>query len=494
MRGGNLQSTHRGSAASGGTLLDETDVRIHGALVDGVTDDSAALLKALTVARCVLVPSGTLLCKNVSCPSNRTIKGVGKLATTLKIFGLTGTMFTAVNKTAIEFMELTLDGNYGVATSSNGIVVSAGSTDITAYRCRIKGFAGVGLSVGAGCSSIAAILCDMYDNNYPYIATDSDSLRVLLCDVHHNREYGILFASSTYPNTIGCSNVLELGNHVHHNNNVGMAAVGGRDHMRVGNLAHNNGLVTSGGFGRANMQFNHTTRALYVGNISYGASAAGLDLFTSPYSVAVGNISYNNAMHGLEIDSGSHFTTAVGNNVYGNSESGITVFLSNDVSVIGNNATDNGGAIYPKAGIHVSGASQGVTLIGNNASGSATTNPINIESGSTVEVMIGNKVTPYASTPVYLLGTLVRARDNIGFVTQNKGTGTIASGTTSVTLNHGLNVTPVAANFNITLTALSTLDAADIYITAITSTQFTVYCRTNPSTSGLNFGWKVDAY
>jgi len=83
-------------------------------------------------------------------------------------------------------------------------------------------------------------------------------------------------------------------------------------------------------------------------------------------------------------------------------------------------------------------------------------------------------------------------RDNIGYVTANKGTGTIASGDTTAVITHGLDRTPVAADIHIMPTENPTTEVGSIFITSISATQFTVNVENAPSTSGLDFGWKAE--
>lgn len=82
-------------------------------------------------------------------------------------------------------------------------------------------------------------------------------------------------------------------------------------------------------------------------------------------------------------------------------------------------------------------------------------------------------------------------RNNVGFITENSGTGTIASGATSAVITHGLAVTPTLDDISITLGELSTADPGQIYVDTITATQFTVKCRTDPGASNLDFAWQA---
>ena len=80
-------------------------------------------------------------------------------------------------------------------------------------------------------------------------------------------------------------------------------------------------------------------------------------------------------------------------------------------------------------------------------------------------------------------------RNNFGLITENAGTGTITSGNTSVTVSHGLDFTPVAADIQVTMTNNPTADPGNVYVDTITSTQFNINVRTDPSTSGAIFSW-----
>jgi hypothetical protein len=72
---------------------------------------------------------------------------------------------------------------------------------------------------------------------------------------------------------------------------------------------------------------------------------------------------------------------------------------------------------------------------------------------------------------------------------QSGGTGTIASGATSVVVDHGLAFTPSARNVFVTPTSNSANDPGTIWVDAFTPTQFTVRCRTDPGEPGLSFAW-----
>jgi len=82
-------------------------------------------------------------------------------------------------------------------------------------------------------------------------------------------------------------------------------------------------------------------------------------------------------------------------------------------------------------------------------------------------------------------------RNNMGWVTENSGTGSIVSGTTSDIITHGLSVTPTVDDIVITLAENPTNTPGAIWVDTIGATYFTVNCENNPGASNLDFGWKA---
>jgi hypothetical protein len=78
---------------------------------------------------------------------------------------------------------------------------------------------------------------------------------------------------------------------------------------------------------------------------------------------------------------------------------------------------------------------------------------------------------------------------NAGFTTENSGEAVITTGNTSTTVNHGLAFTPSKNLITLTPTTPNT-EALDYYVSAITSTTFTV--TVNPAVGGTTgFAWQV---
>lgn len=86
-------------------------------------------------------------------------------------------------------------------------------------------------------------------------------------------------------------------------------------------------------------------------------------------------------------------------------------------------------------------------------------------------------------------GTNSIIRNNIGFVTENSGTDTIAAAQTSKVVTHGLAVTPSAGD--IMVTSMESLgNASFFWIDTYTATQFTIHTNVAPG-ADTDFAWKA---
>jgi len=95
-----------------------------------------------------------------------------------------------------------------------------------------------------------------------------------------------------------------------------------------------------------------------------------------------------------------------------------------------------------------------------------------------------NKISTAAGLIILATGSTVGS-------VRTKGTATIASGNTSVTVTHGAGVTPSITAIFVTPNNNPTNDPGNWWVDTITSTQFNINCRANPGASGMIFGWTV---
>lgn len=145
-------------------------------------------------------------------------------------------------------------------------------------------------------------------------------------------------------------------------------------------------------------------------------------------------------------------------------------------------------------GIQYSTGATNLLLIQNNyipfSTGVQTAAVLNAPATS---VISGNVMPGYTgAAALNTLDASAIVRNNIGFVTENSGTGSIASGATTATITHGCSRTPTVDDIQITFAEQGSNDYGRFWVDTITSTQFRVNVSADPGASNLDFGWKVE--
>ena len=113
---------------------------------------------------------------------------------------------------------------------------------------------------------------------------------------------------------------------------------------------------------------------------------------------------------------------------------------------------------------------------------------ISLAAGATGNEIENNHIYGVA-TPLSDSGTNTVIQNNNGYTTENSGTATLANGSTSIAVNHGLDVTPSAGD--IMVTPMGSLGSASFfYIDTFTSTQFTIHTNADPGVN-VDFAWKA---
>lgn len=115
--------------------------------------------------------------------------------------------------------------------------------------------------------------------------------------------------------------------------------------------------------------------------------------------------------------------------------------------------------------------------------------------GCVGNIVVNNQLNHLASS--YANGTAVLhdsgtgsvIRDNIGWVTEAKGTSKIDSGQTTVNVTHGLSATPTV--INVTFAEAGTNDYGRWWISSAGATTFTVNVSGDPGSSNLDFWWEA---
>lgn len=204
----------------------------------------------------------------------------------------------------------------------------------------------------------------------------------------------------------------------------------------------------------------------------YNASRMGVEASASNLAFTNLNIAYS-GQYGIQCTCNytSITNSVIRNNGQNTANTFDGLFLRNGRydTVTGIVATDDQTSKTQRYGI----------LISNAAGGSSLNNLIanNVVANNTQTAGISNSGT----------GTIIR--NNIGYVTENKGTATINSGSTSAVVTHGLSYTPSAGECTVTWTENPTNDPGNWWLSSITSSQFTVNVRSDPGASNLDFSW-----
>ena len=385
-----------------------------------------------------------------------------------------GTMFELSGVTRAGIYGGYLTGVKGTYAAGQGIVITA-----TSYRCDVENayvtnFGARGIDVEA--SSQNNII-----GNYVYDVDDE----------------GIFLHESSWNNV--------QGNHVNTTGKHGIVSTEGSY-----NTIANNRVFNAGGN--------------YVAGYAHGIAVDGNAGATPCYgNVVNGNVIKTCLMAGIEVADAAHDTVVSSNLIEDTGDYGLffggALALSHGGIIAGNTLKNVGTGA--DQGIMIAGAAVGSKTWGTTVSGNtvyvADVDGIRLKyveyitvSGNTLIGcggyglgfedanadycnIIGNTFHDNALGGVNVNGANTHGiiRNNIGYVTENSGTDTIASGTTSKAFAHGCGYTPTAQDFTITLTENPTNSPGAIWVDTIGAANATVNCENDPGASNLDFGWAV---
>jgi parallel beta-helix repeat protein len=468
-------------------------VKDFGALGNGSTNDTAAIQAAIngSVGKSLFFPAGTYKVSNLTISTEINFIGEGYTLSQLsQIAGSTGAVVTISATRHPSMRHLSIAGT---STGGDCVAITGASSGNQFFDCFFTLAGRDGLNVSG----------------------TTDNTIVLDCIFEVNGRHGIFFDSGTTAGLVTNSRIVSnVGNGVVASGNVLNPGVKITENVFGGNVI---------GIQLINQYFN-----IVSDNTILLASSHGIELNGASYNNITGNIVNNNTGDGIHITedvvistynnitdnnirlnaNGIYFDGTgggynnVANNVVINSLAvGIGIVGSGNNTILGNQVLGNGLTATPKYGIYLSdggsGAASNNRIVGNSITnlGNGALQTTGIYNGSAASNTIITNNNIVSTTPVNIAGGSVQlAAGNQGYITEAVGTSQIASGATSVVISHGLSITPNASAFTIMLTGLATNDPGEIYITNITSTQFTVNCRNNPGASTLPFYWKASAF
>ncbi|MBD3319551.1 MAG: hypothetical protein GF350_00475 [Chitinivibrionales bacterium] len=161
-----------------------------------------------------------------------------------------------------------------------------------------------------------------------------------------------------------------------------------------------------------------------------------------------------------------------------------------DMTVNGGEVNDNGSSGTNPYGVYVKGTANNTQVYNITAHNNDTVHQdYGVYIGATaVNTVVKNNGLSYNTVAgVYNGNSTSIIRYNKGYVTENSGTATIANGSTSIVVTHGLATTPT----DVTLTPKEqgTNDYGRLSWGSGNSTRFTITCSADPGASNLDVNW-----
>jgi len=257
----------------------------------------------------------------------------------------------------------------------------------------------------------------------------------------------------------------------------------------------------------------NTTRANVINNEIYDTNgyAVQIDALTTETIVT------NNFIHDTLTTSGHAITahnggasSIIANNIL-DTIGGYGLFVDSvtDVDIVGNYVEN------PLIGIAVTDSASRVVAIGNTVIGSnGMSQALLLSSGCDGNVIVGNLFdghTQYqgeldvdsdnniitnnriVDTTLDNSGSGNVIRNNVGFVTENSGTATVANGQTIIDVTHGLSVTPTANDVQVTPTN-DLGNATKFWISDLGASTFRINVDGDPGASTATFAWSAAVY
>jgi len=97
----------------------------------------------------------------------------------------------------------------------------------------------------------------------------------------------------------------------------------------------------------------------------------------------------------------------------------------------------------------------------------------------------------YATTTMIIVGANTKIKGNRGYITENRGTATVANGATYIDVTHGLSKTPVAQDIIVTPTN-NKGSASEYWISDIVASTFRINVDADPGATTATFAWQIN--
>ncbi len=253
-----------------------------------------------------------------------------------------------------------------------------------------------------------------------------------------------------------------------------------------------NSILDSITFG-INSQGSSVTDVTITDNLVDNSGSHGVNFLVGERILVSGNKISNNGGSGIrfDVENGS----AVGNNLYKNGERGI-LFQNCSYGNISGNVVKENGQTTPNlyGGIEVAVVSH-FTINNNNVGSSGeSTQKYGLMIYNSSDVKASNNILFATATSrnLYFSGSSnLGLRNNIGYINENSGTATVASGATYVDVSHGLGITPSINNINVTPTN-NLGSATKFWISNVGASTFRINVDIDPGVTTATFSWTIN--
>lgn len=250
-------------------------------------------------------------------------------------------------------------------------------------------------------------------------------------------------------------------------------------------MVHANRILDSGDRGITN---NGTVdRVVISGNTISATVDAGIRLGGDNLTITENFLQLIGAYGGISITSGDNYVISNNNLKDIVNFAAIGAASSTNYGVISGNVIRATGNASFHSGISLSGASPvvmgnwvehywGIYLAGTTTDYVITGNRLD-GSNKDLNISASAPTTGVIANNYYVNGT--------GYKVTNSGTATIATGTTSIVVAHGVRKAPT----EVSIAPTNSTDSVKFWVTSITDTQFTINADADPTTAGQTFTW-----
>ena len=447
---------------------------------DGTADDveiQAAISALPSAGGKIILSEGTFTISTaIEVPSNVTIIGAGSATilnrtATGNILNIIGTSGSHKSKVLIADLKITGPSIVGTQVTGVGLYIDY-SDHCLIQNIEISGFGALGDDAGLQIrrSTTITVAKSIFHDNKNGICTGQSTSTSFpeadRCTFAENRMYSNfddgLHLQQSARNLI-------VGNIAYSNGETGIDLLGDDSDTVVGNFCYSNteaGIEVGNSTSTGNPDIGH----VITGNVCRSNTTNGILIANNAdYCMISGNVCRGNSSHGMQIGGNSgknvRYCRITGNICEGNVD-GIRILNNATDNVVSSNTcrANSGRGIYTvNSGI----ASPTGTYVEDNYTASNTT----------ANIAINNAAT-----------TIIRR--NVGYVSENNGTATVANGTTSIAVSHGLGTTPALEDISVTATN-NMGNATKFWITNPTSSQFTINVNTDPGATTATFVWTI---